>query len=90
LAEEVAALDRVRRLAAADPEQALRLLDEYDQRFPGGDLAPEALVLRIEALVRGGERARAETLARSFLSNHPRSPHAKRIRTIVGWSDDAR
>jgi hypothetical protein len=88
LADEVAALDRARRLAAGDPDRALALLDEYDRRFPRGDLAPEALVLRIEALVRGGERARAETLARSYLQSHPRSPHAKRIRTIVGWSDD--
>jgi hypothetical protein len=90
LAEEVAALDRARRFVANDPARALGLLDEYEQRFPKGDLAPEALVLRIEALVRAGERARAEILASSFLASHPRSPHAKRIRTILGWGEDAR
>jgi hypothetical protein len=90
LAEEVAALDRARRLVATDPERALRQLDEYEQRFPHGDLAPEALVLRIEALVRAGERARAEVLATSYLASHPKSPHAKRIRTILGWGEDAR
>lgn len=90
LAEEVAALDRARRLVANNPARALGLLDEYEPRFPHGNLAPEALVLRIEALVRAGDRARAETLASSFLAGHPRSPHAKRIRTVLGWGEDAR
>jgi hypothetical protein len=90
LAEEVAALDRARRLVANDPAKALRALDDYEQRFPSGDLAPEALVLRVEAFVRAGERARAESLALAHLSRHPRSPHAKRIRTILGWPEDAR
>jgi hypothetical protein len=90
LAEEVAALDRARRLVANEPTKALRVLDDYEQRFPSGDLAPEALVLRVEAFVRAGERARAESLGLAYLSRHPRSPHAKRIRTILGWPEDAR
>jgi hypothetical protein len=90
LAEEVAVLDGSRRIVTSDPERALRLLDEYEQRFPRGDLAPEALVLRIEALVRAGARSNAESLASSYLASHPRSPHANRIRMILGWGEGAR
>ncbi|MEO5767276.1 MAG: tetratricopeptide repeat protein [Polyangia bacterium] len=48
--------------SGGDPAAALRLLDEYDQRFPGGTLRGEAGVARAEALLtlgRGGEALRA-------------------------------
>jgi len=55
-----------------------------------GDLAPEALVLRIEALARTGERDAAEDLARDYLAKNPSSPHAERIRTLLGWDGEKR
>lgn len=90
LAEEVAALDGVRQITAIQPEEALRLLDEYDRRFPQGDLGPEALVLRIDALVHDGQRGAADALATDYLARHPGSPHAKRIRTTLAGRDEAR
>ncbi len=85
LAEEVAALDRARSaLSGGDARGALRALDDYAARFPQGALGPEASVLRIEALARAGDRARAAALARSFLLGHPGGPLAERARRYAG------
>jgi hypothetical protein len=89
LAEEVAALDRARRMVPLRPEAAIELLDAYDRSFPHGDLAPEALVLRIDALVRSGRGAAAEALGAAYLAQHPRSPHAQRIRAMIGGGPEA-
>ena len=45
-------------LASGAPARALSILDEYAARFPHAAMAPEATVLRIEALerARNGER----------------------------------
>jgi hypothetical protein len=90
LAEEVAALDRARHMVSLRPEAAIALLDAYDRDFPRGDLAPEALVLRIDALVRSGKTAAAAALGGAYLSAHPRSPHADRIRAMLGQKDESR
>jgi hypothetical protein len=84
LADEVAALDAARQKVSSDPAGTLRLLDDYQSRFPHGDLAPEALVLRIEALVRSGQRGAADKLASDYLARNPGSPHARKIRTLLG------
>jgi hypothetical protein len=85
LADEVAALDVAREaLAAGDAGRTLRALDQHDQRFPGGMLGPEAMVLRIEALILRGDRASAARLGEAFLAAHPRSPHASRLRSLIG------
>ena len=87
LAEEIIALDQARQTLKTQPAHALELLDEYVGRFPSGELRPEALVLRIDALVRSERRQAAEALGNEYLSGNPRSPHAKRIRTLMGWSE---
>jgi hypothetical protein len=85
LADEIAALDGAREaLASGDSSRALRALDARDRAFPRGALGPEATVLRIEALALRGDRATAARLAEAFLAASPRSPHASRIRTLVG------
>jgi hypothetical protein len=84
LADEVALLDSARLTVSSNPSATLRKLDEYQGRFPHGDLAPEALVLRIEALVRSGQRGAAEKLASDYLARNPGSPHARKIRTLLG------
>jgi len=87
LADEVAALDRAREaVAAGQPARALAALDDYGRRFPGGTLAQEAVVLRIEALAASGDKAGASRLGQAFLERNPGSPHAARIRTLVGAS----
>jgi outer membrane lipoprotein YfiO len=90
LAEEIAALDGAREaLASGDASRALRALDARDRAFPRGALGPEAMVLRIEALALRGDRATATRLAEAFLAASPRSPHASRIRTLLGLTAPA-
>jgi hypothetical protein len=90
LTQEVAALDGAREaLAAGDASRTLRALDEHDRRFPGGMLGPEATVLRIEALALRGDRAAAVRLGNAFLEAHPQSPHAARLRTLLGIATPA-
>ena len=84
LSQEVAALERAHRaLAAHDPEAALRLLDGYRADFPGGALASDATVLRVQALLAKGDRAAAQTLADAYSADHPESPYGKRIEDLV-------
>jgi hypothetical protein len=87
LSNEVAALQVARTaLAGHDPGAALAALDRYKSRYPAGRLAPEATVLRIEALVERGDRAQASALADRFEAANPKSPYADRIRSILGRS----
>jgi len=82
---EIAAITLVRgALDKGDARGALASLDRYQQDFPRGTLAPEATVLRIEALQLAGERSRAKALGESFLKAHPKSPHAQRVRSLIG------
>jgi hypothetical protein len=84
LAEEMAALDAAHAaLAAGDAPRALRAAEEYDRRFPEGMLAPDVMVVRIEALVRVGDRAGAERLGWAFIGAHPTSTHAARVRALL-------
>ena len=84
---QIAWLDRARRaIEAGDPATALHLLDDYRATYPEGTLSQEAELLRIEALLAGGQRAAAESLATRFIAAHPSSPHARRIRELVNPS----
>lgn len=82
---EIEQLDGVRRaLRANAPAEALRLLDGYDRDHAGGVLAQEAVLLRIEALAAAGNTAAARSLAERFLKDNPKTPHRRRISTLVG------
>ena len=81
--DEIALIDGARAaLAAGSPGEALSLLERYRARHPHGMLLPEALAMRIEAIDRGGEHARARALARAFLAEYPNSPLAQRVAHI--------
>jgi len=85
IAREIAALDEVRRsLAGGQPRKALEQLGSYGKNHPRGVLRQEATLLRIEALSRVGDRSGARRLADRFLSDNPKSPHARRVRALVG------
>ncbi len=84
LAAEVEALDQARRaLESRDAERALLALDAHAARFGTPRLAPEATVLRIEALIAKGQRERARELAERVLATQPDNPHAGRVRAIL-------
>jgi hypothetical protein len=85
LAAEIAALERARTpLQRGDTAAALRALDDYRRTFPRGVMAPEAAVLRIEALAKSGRLDAARALASRFLTQNPKSPHAEHVRRLVG------
>ncbi len=86
LSEQVAALDRARAaLDARDGAKARKLVDAYEAEYPGGAFTQEAEVVRIEALSRDGNRAEAERAGKRFLAAYPKSPHAPRVRTLLGY-----
>jgi hypothetical protein len=85
LRDEADALDAVRELLAkGDAAGALLALDGYQRRFADSALREEALLLRIEALVRAGERATATAAARRFVKAYPSSVHLDRIAALLG------
>jgi len=82
---EIAAIALARgELDKGNARAGLAALDRYQQEFPRGALAPEATVLRIEALLLSGDRSRAKSLGEAFLKAHPKSPHAQRVRSLIG------
>lgn len=88
LAEELALIDKARvAVASGQGSQALKLLDEHDRRFAGGQLAPEALVLRIEALVGMGRMSDAARLGDAYLAAFPKSAYARRVRSLLGRAE---
>jgi len=84
LAIEVGQVDRARaRLAAGDPAGALAAVAEHTRTFPHGILAAEAEVVRIDALLRSGQRDAARRVGRQFLQRFPRSPLVQRVRSLL-------
>jgi hypothetical protein len=85
LSGELGMLEEARRaLSARNYGLALTTLDGYTQKFPRRKMGSEATVLRIETLVAKGDDAAARELGRSFLRAQPRSPYAKRVRSLIG------
>ena len=91
LSDEVAALERARRaLSEADNATALKALSEYDRQFSQGTLGPEAEVLRIEAVLRNGNKAAGKALGQRFLARFPNSPLAARVRSLLAEAAGSR
>lgn len=85
LVEEAAALELARQaLVAGRAASALAALDGYDQRFPRGELRPEATALRVEALLASENPSEARALGYAFLAKHSRHPAAARVRRALG------
>jgi hypothetical protein len=76
-------------LAGRAPEKALRLLANYDARFPQGTLRQEATVLRVSALKGTGKQSQAAQLTDKFLEESPNSAHKSRLQAEDGTQDAA-
>jgi hypothetical protein len=84
LGKETMLLDRAREgLDAHRGGQVLRLLDQYERRFPHGHLRPEAMVLRLAALLQSGRTATADSLATRLLADETYKPYAPRIQSLL-------
>ena len=85
IAREIAAIDQVRTLASrGQSSAALSALGKYRKEFPRGVLRQEATLLQIEALAKSGNLAAAREIGQRFLREHPRTPHEKRVRALLG------
>ena len=83
LRAEVAALDIARRAVESGRNaDGLRLLDNYRRQYPRGRFEPEAVLLRVQALVELGRRSQAAGVARSHLEQSPNSPVAARLQAM--------
>lgn len=84
LRAEIALLDRARTaLREQEGSRALRLLDQHESRFLRPSLAPEADVLRIEALSQRGHRTQAEALSQRFLASYPSHPLREHVASLL-------
>ena len=84
LSAEVALLDAARSAVRAGAfAHALDLADRYRADFPNGELAPEAEVVAIEALVEQGESQPATLRASRFFARYPGDPHTARVKWLV-------
>lgn len=76
--------DANRALRDGQPGRSLRLLDEYERRFPAGVLRQEMTATRIIARCQvnpGAASAASKEAARAFLAQYPASPLASRVRS---------
>jgi hypothetical protein len=84
LAAEVSLLDAARTASSTGAnDDALRLIDEYRSRFPAGELAVDAEVVAIDALVEKRDLESAAALGGRFLAQHPNDPHAAHVREVI-------
>jgi hypothetical protein len=84
LRDETRALDRAREaLDAHRPAEVLRLLDEYSRSFPQGRLRPEAVILRLAALLAAGRQQAADSLASQLLSDEAYVSYVPRIQSLL-------
>lgn len=84
LGAEAARIDAAREaLQRGDVRRALVELDWYERSRVVGVLDREAELLRIQALVRAGEGARAVELARSYLAKHPHDAYSARLAELI-------
>jgi hypothetical protein len=81
LAQELALLQRARRaLNRNDAQLALGIVQSLDERFPDGVLMEERVATRILSLCQLERRDEAREQGQRFLSLHPRSVYAERVR----------
>jgi len=80
---EVRLLQQAQDALSGSPTQALALAREHTRRFPRGTLAQEREVLAIDALVRLGRTAEAQTRADRFHSRWPGSSHGRRVDALI-------
>jgi hypothetical protein len=79
-------LDEARRaLSMGEPARALSILDTYIARFPRGTMSPEAVLVRIEALVKAGDRLAAERAAEALSASSPDNPYRSRVQSLLAW-----
>jgi hypothetical protein len=84
---EVALLGAAQRaLSSGQPKRALALLEQHRREFPSAALTQERNAVRIMALCKLGQAARARQEAAAFSRQSPESPLTERVRAACGSS----
>jgi hypothetical protein len=84
LSEQLRLIDAARTaVAAGNAGAASQALSSYSAKFPRGSFGQEAAVLRIETVDLQGNHAQATSLAKTFLAQHPNSPHVSLVQRIA-------
>ena len=79
LADELRLVSAARgALVDGNPRAALAKIATYERRFAHGELAPEAAMVRIDALCAAGRVADADAEVDRFVDRWPNSPHRRR------------
>ena len=82
--EQLLLIDAARSaVAAGNASAAAQALSTYSAKFPRGSFGQEAAVLRIETVDLSGNHTQAASLARTFLAQHPNSPHVSLVQRIA-------
>jgi hypothetical protein len=83
-AAELGLLGRAQALLDTDAVRALALTSDHERKFPNGALVQEREVIVVDALLRLGRRADAETRAADFHRRFPASVHGRRVDVLLG------
>ena len=70
-------------LRSGNPERALAVVREIEQRCTAGVLVQERERIAIEALTKAGRVEQARARARAFEARFPTSPHLRRVRQVA-------
>jgi hypothetical protein len=70
-------------MSRGDTNSAIAQLNAYDSAHPNGQLKPEALALRIQALRSSGKATEARALANEFERKYPEHPLLGQVRSGV-------
>lgn len=70
-------------LRSGNPERALAVVREIEQRCTAGVLVQERERIAIEALAKSGRVEQARARARTFEARFPTSPHLRRVRQVA-------
>ena len=80
LGEEIAFIDGARAAVASGASgRALDVLRGYQSKYPNGSFRPEAMALKIEALINLGRETEARPLAERFLAEHRGTLPSRRL-----------
>jgi hypothetical protein len=80
LADEEALLEQARRAATSSPSQALGLLQQYQRRFPAGQLTAERMFLSVDVLTRLGNTSAARKQVDALIRAFPTSVYASQVK----------
>ena len=80
---EFALLNQAQLSLQSNPSEALRILDRHAQYYATGTLSEEREVLRVQTLLALHRHDEAARVGEAFLSAHPTSSYARRIRQLI-------